>query len=101
MLEEAIKEALVAAKLQPVPELVAKIVQLQDTLGVRHGAMLVGPTGGGKTTCYQILATALGELKAKGATVHFRVDKMIHGFSGSHVFACASLTIKSQVSFNG
>ena len=33
---------------------------------VRHGVMLVGPTGGGKTVCYEILADTLEELYKKG-----------------------------------
>jgi len=41
--------------LQTVPMFIDKIVQLYDTIQVRHGLMLVGPTGGGKTECYKIL----------------------------------------------
>jgi dynein heavy chain, axonemal len=40
-----------------------KILQLYDTIMVRHGLMLVGPTGGGKTKNYQILAKAISALK--------------------------------------
>lgn len=35
--------------LQPVAPFLAKAIQLYDTIQVRHGLMLVGPTGGGKT----------------------------------------------------
>ncbi|CAH8497721.1 unnamed protein product, partial [Dicrocoelium dendriticum] len=48
--------------LQPVPEQITKVIQFYETLMVRHGVMLVGPTGGGKTTVYRILAKVLGNL---------------------------------------
>ena len=35
-----------------------KIVELYDMIQVRHGMMLVGPTGGGKTKCYKLLQFA-------------------------------------------
>ena len=43
-----------------------KVIQLYETMLVRHGLMLVGPTGGGKTVCYQVLAQVLEMLKIKG-----------------------------------
>ena len=49
-----------------VPTQSAKVIQLYETMVVRHGVMLVGPTGGGKTTCYRILADTLGNLKEAG-----------------------------------
>ena len=39
-----------------------QVIQLYETLVVRHGVMLVGPTGGGKTTVYETLARTLTEL---------------------------------------
>lgn len=36
-----------------------KVVQLFDTFDVRFGVMIVGPTGGGKTTAYDVLADAM------------------------------------------
>ena len=40
-----------------------KVIQLFDTFNVRFGAMIVGPTGGGKTTWYKILADAMTKLR--------------------------------------
>lgn len=39
-----------------------KVVQLLETIIVRHGIMTVGPTGGGKTTILKILSKTLTEL---------------------------------------
>lgn len=39
------------------------MIQLFDTFNVRFGVMLVGPTGGGKTTCWEILQHAMTELR--------------------------------------
>lgn len=47
------------ANLQSVPELVLKNIQLYETMNVRWGVMLVGPTGGGKTSVLHTLACAL------------------------------------------
>jgi len=50
-------------KLQPVEPFLAKIIQLYDTIQVRHGLMIVGPTGGGKTMNYKVLSDAISALK--------------------------------------
>ena len=43
-----------------------KILQLMETIKVRHGVMLVGSTGTGKTKCSHILARALTKLHKDG-----------------------------------
>ncbi|KAL8022251.1 putative AAA+ ATPase domain, dynein heavy chain region D6 P-loop domain-containing protein [Plasmopara halstedii] len=47
-----------------------KIVQLYETLCVRHGLMVVGSTGGGKSANINVLAEALTELKQRGESGH-------------------------------
>jgi len=49
--------------LQPEKSFIDKIIQLYDTTRVRHGLMIVGPTGGGKTCNYKTLAHAMTRLK--------------------------------------
>ena len=44
----------------------SKIIQLLETMTVRHGNMLVGSTGTGKTTCAHILGRALQQLHEDG-----------------------------------
>jgi len=51
--------------LQLTDNFTIKVVQLIDTIGVRHGLMLVGPTGGGKTCNYRLLqATSIAMCEA-------------------------------------
>lgn len=64
-LEESIRFVLEDGGLQQPDAFVTKIIQLFDTLNVRFGVMLVGPTGGGKTACSQALQQALTRLRQK------------------------------------
>jgi len=63
---KTIQDCASARGLQVVPAQSNKVIQLYETMVVRHGVMLVGPTGGGKTTCYRILADTLDSLKKQG-----------------------------------
>lgn len=51
------------SNLQPIEEHVTKNIQLYETMCVRWGVMLVGPTGGGKTSVLHTLACALSKLE--------------------------------------
>lgn len=58
----SVTEASHSSKLQPSRPFIEKVTQLYDTILVRHGLMLVGPTGGGKTSVYKTLSTGLTNL---------------------------------------
>jgi dynein heavy chain len=49
-----------------VKQFIEKVLQLYDTIQVRHGLMLVGPTGGGKTSNYVVLQRAMSALEKRG-----------------------------------
>ncbi|XP_064645339.1 dynein axonemal heavy chain 6-like [Lineus longissimus] len=67
-------------KLQLVMPMIKKIIQLYETLVVRHGVMLVGPTGGGKTTVLDILAKTLTNLHAEGLASENAFYQPVHSF---------------------
>ena len=73
---KTIEEVTASFKLQQVPAQANKVVQFFETLLVRHGVMLVGPTGGGKTKVMDILAKSLCLLKERG------IDKDEPNFQG-------------------
>lgn len=62
MLEAQISKSCEALSLQPAASFTAKVLQLHGTIQVRHGLMLLGPAGGGKTSCYRTLQSALSSL---------------------------------------
>ena len=49
---ESIEKQCAIQNIQAHEKFKMKIIQLYDTIQVRHGMMLVGPTGGGKTKNY-------------------------------------------------
>jgi dynein heavy chain, axonemal len=55
---------------------VAKVVQLQDIMDVRHSVMLVGPAGCGKTTVWKTLAAThnMGKPRNKAPCIYEVVD---------------------------
>ncbi|KAJ3068328.1 Dynein heavy chain 6, axonemal [Podochytrium sp. JEL0797] len=65
LLVGAFKEVMNERSLEVVDSSITRICQLYETMKIRHGVMLVGPTGGGKTTCYEILRDASTRLKEK------------------------------------
>uniref|UniRef100_A0A8C9M054 Dynein axonemal heavy chain 1 n=1 Tax=Piliocolobus tephrosceles TaxID=591936 RepID=A0A8C9M054_9PRIM len=65
ILEEAIRKACRNSNLKDVEGFLTKCIQLYETTVVRHGLMLVGPTGSGKSTCYRVLAAAMTSLKGQ------------------------------------
>lgn len=67
-MEEAIVHCMKQKNLQPVPALISKNIQLYETMVVRWGVMLVGPTGGGKTSVLHTLADALTKLYDDGVS---------------------------------
>ena len=70
--KEKFKELLLVAVdkkgLQPHPSFLKKVEQVYDTSLVRHGIMIIGPAGGGKTAALELLVdtmTAMGNVQHK------------------------------------
>ena len=58
-LEKSIQEELTENNYEAYPPFVLKVVQLQETMVVRHGVMTVGQTQCGKTVCAETLKRSL------------------------------------------
>ena len=61
-LTDAIIKAIEKRELQHSDFMIQKTIQLYQTIHIRHGVMLVGPTGGGKTTSRNLLADSIAIL---------------------------------------
>ena len=65
-LQDAILASLAESGLQAVRQFIFKTIQLFETFNVRFGVVLVGPTGAGKTRCYETLGAAMSRLRKAG-----------------------------------
>ncbi|KAL0228525.1 hypothetical protein RCL1_004668 [Eukaryota sp. TZLM3-RCL] len=63
--EAAIKTVINRQGLEVIPKQISKVIQLHETLGVRHGVMVVGPTMGGKSVVLKTLSQALTYLRSE------------------------------------
>ena len=61
-LRAAIIEEMVSLSLQPVESMISKVIQLYETKLARHGVMIVGETGSGKSSVWTTLQGAQGRL---------------------------------------
>uniref|UniRef100_K3WBQ7 AAA+ ATPase domain-containing protein n=1 Tax=Globisporangium ultimum (strain ATCC 200006 / CBS 805.95 / DAOM BR144) TaxID=431595 RepID=K3WBQ7_GLOUD len=66
LLQKAIEKQLELLHLQQVPSFIMKAIQVHETQLVRHGMMLVGEAGSGKSTNCYVLARALTQLFEDG-----------------------------------
>ncbi|KAJ3105519.1 Dynein heavy chain 6, axonemal [Phlyctochytrium planicorne] len=65
ILSNTIQEIMKERNLEIVQSAITRTCQLYETMKIRHGVMLVGPTGGGKTTCYEVLKDASIRIKER------------------------------------
>jgi dynein heavy chain len=74
VLIEAIDHQMISMNLQKVPAMITKIIQLRETMEVRHGVMVVGETMAGKSTVIKILEKALTQLHQQGVSEYKNVQ---------------------------
>ncbi|XP_031423008.1 dynein axonemal heavy chain 1 [Clupea harengus] len=78
-LEQSIRNICAKKQLKDVDGYITKCIQLYETTVVRHGLMLVGPPGSGKTKCYEILGAALTAVRGQ-PSVSGGVYEAVHIF---------------------
>jgi dynein heavy chain len=91
-LQNALAHALVVQDFQPAHPFILKCLQLYETMEVRHGVMLVGQTGVGKSTCLKALSNALYDLNE-----HFTALNATLTTPENHAFwKCKPLTMNPK-----
>lgn len=78
LLQKAIERQLDLMNLQQVPSFITKAIQVHETQLVRHGMMLVGEAGSGKSTNCNVLARALTQLFEDGVVDRDGFYKEVH-----------------------
>eukprot|EP00667_Euglena_gracilis_P000018 EG_transcript_18 len=68
-LESVLLTCMQEKRLRPVPSFLQKVLQFHETLTIRHGVMLVGPSTGGKTCNRDVLAAGRGRWPKPAAAV--------------------------------
>lgn len=63
VLKQMIEQELTGNNLQVIPDYITKIIQVFDCKVARHGNMIVGKTGAGKSEAWKCLQRALAKLK--------------------------------------
>ncbi|CAG9863347.1 unnamed protein product [Phyllotreta striolata] len=77
ILDKAVKDQCKTVNLQCTPFFLQKVHQLYEMINVRHGLMLVGLPFAGKTSCYRVLADALGLVEERGGMDEHRAVYII------------------------
>ena len=67
--EAAVRAAAAEARLTPHADWLSKVIQLYETMLVRHGIMLVGAAAGGKSRIVEVLQAALQALDGRAIKV--------------------------------
>jgi dynein heavy chain len=76
VLHRAVKLACRAMNIQPKDEFIKSVTQLYETVQVRHGLMVVGETGCGKTRVVRCLAHAMTSLAGQADYVPVHIHAM-------------------------
>ena len=59
------------------PEWKKKIIQMYETYHVRHGFMIVGNTGVGKTTITEVLTEAMSEVNPNDKDAKWKIHRLL------------------------